>query len=185
MRYLLDFGVVGNYLGYNALKDFFPADAMRPNPECDNSFCVKRQHEYKVIISFSFFVSFFFFSIVSFCFFFVFIIIIYTFEQEYLKTKPQPAKVEEEKKPVVHEENNWGMISLSFSFLFFFSFSFILLFELFFRYFYTLYFIIFTYCILSIGITLVGGSDQEGSSAAAPSNPNLEYAFDTSKTVVV
>ena len=48
-RYLLEFGTVGYYLGYNALKDFFPSDSMFPNPECDNSFCVKRQHEYKVL----------------------------------------------------------------------------------------------------------------------------------------
>ena len=47
-RYLLEFGTVGYYLGYNALQDFFPSDSMRPNPECSNSWCVKRQEEYKV-----------------------------------------------------------------------------------------------------------------------------------------
>lgn len=48
LKYLLEFGSVGYYLGYNALKDFFPSDSMKPNPECENSFCVRRQHEYKV-----------------------------------------------------------------------------------------------------------------------------------------
>jgi len=100
LKYLLEFGTVGYYLGYNALKDFFPSDSMKPNPECDNSFCVRRQHEYK----------------------------------EYLKTRPAPEKKVEEVKPVVHEDNDWG-------------------------------------------ITLVSASDQEGPATAAPSNPNLEYAY--------
>jgi len=108
LKYLLEFGSVGYYLGYNALQDFFPSDSMRPNPECDNSFCVKRQHEYK----------------------------------EYLRTRPPPEKKVEEVKPVVHEDNEWG-------------------------------------------ITLVSTADQEGPATAAHSNPALEYAFETTPTVVV
>lgn len=108
LKYLLEFGTTGYYLGYNALQDFFPSDSMKPNPECDNSFCVRRQHEYK----------------------------------EYLKTKPKEEKIVEEVKPVVHEDNEWG-------------------------------------------ITLVSASDQEGPATAPPSNPNLEYAFETTRTVVV
>lgn len=51
-------------------------------------------------------------------------------------------KVEEEVKPVVHEDNEWG-------------------------------------------ITLVSASDQEGTSTLAPSNPNLEYEYETTRTVEV
>ncbi len=46
-RYLLGFGEVSYYLGYNAMTDYFPRYAMKPNAECDNKDCVKRQEEYK------------------------------------------------------------------------------------------------------------------------------------------
>lgn len=46
-RQLLGFGKVSHYLGYNALKDFFPNDGMKPNPECSNSFCIKQQKAYQ------------------------------------------------------------------------------------------------------------------------------------------
>jgi len=49
LKYLLGFGQVGYYLGYNALQDFFPSDSMRPNPECSSSWCVKRQGEYQEV----------------------------------------------------------------------------------------------------------------------------------------
>lgn len=45
-RYLLDFGEVSYYLGYNALVDFFPAMTVKPNPHCEDSWCRKRQEEY-------------------------------------------------------------------------------------------------------------------------------------------
>ncbi|GKD82687.1 hypothetical protein Tco_1349526, partial [Tanacetum coccineum] len=35
--------------GYNALKDFFPAMAMKPNPQCSNGPCLERQKEYMLI----------------------------------------------------------------------------------------------------------------------------------------
>eukprot|EP01112_Ceratiomyxa_fruticulosa_P010943 TRINITY_DN2923_c0_g1_i1.p1 TRINITY_DN2923_c0_g1~~TRINITY_DN2923_c0_g1_i1.p1 ORF type:complete len:400 (-),score=94.99 TRINITY_DN2923_c0_g1_i1:38-1237(-) len=47
LKFLLTFGSVSNYVGYNALLDFFPTDTMRPNPECTNSFCVKLQKEFQ------------------------------------------------------------------------------------------------------------------------------------------
>ena len=47
-RYLLGFGDVSFYVGYNALQDFFPKMAMKPNPACDDRHCMKRQAEYKV-----------------------------------------------------------------------------------------------------------------------------------------
>ncbi len=47
-RYLLKFGTVSYYLGYNAMQDFFPTMAMKPNPQCNDSYCRKQQEEYKV-----------------------------------------------------------------------------------------------------------------------------------------
>jgi ubiquitin-like modifier-activating enzyme 5 len=49
LKYLLKFGSVTHYLGYNALEDFFPTMSMKPNPNCDDSFCVKRQKEYNAL----------------------------------------------------------------------------------------------------------------------------------------
>ncbi|XP_026377401.1 ubiquitin-like modifier-activating enzyme 5 isoform X2 [Papaver somniferum] len=46
LKYLLNFGQVSPYLGYNSLKDFFPTMAMKPNPQCSNSPCLERQEEY-------------------------------------------------------------------------------------------------------------------------------------------
>lgn len=46
LKYLLNFGQVSYYLGYNALVDFFPTMTMRPNPHCDDNWCRKRQAEY-------------------------------------------------------------------------------------------------------------------------------------------
>ncbi|XP_026385354.1 ubiquitin-like modifier-activating enzyme 5 isoform X1 [Papaver somniferum] len=43
LKYLLNFGQVSPYLGYNSLKDFFPTMAMKPNPQCSNSPCLDRQ----------------------------------------------------------------------------------------------------------------------------------------------
>ncbi|XP_014768702.1 ubiquitin-like modifier-activating enzyme 5 [Octopus bimaculoides] len=47
LKYLLKFGTVTPYLGYNALEDFFPTMSMKPNPQCDDRFCLKQQEEYK------------------------------------------------------------------------------------------------------------------------------------------
>ncbi|XP_022875580.1 ubiquitin-like modifier-activating enzyme 5 [Olea europaea var. sylvestris] len=46
LKYLLKFGHVTPYLGYNALKDYFPTMEMKPNPQCSNSACLERQKEY-------------------------------------------------------------------------------------------------------------------------------------------
>ncbi|XP_026385355.1 ubiquitin-like modifier-activating enzyme 5 isoform X2 [Papaver somniferum] len=46
LKYLLNFGQVSPYLGYNSLKDFFPTMAMKPNPQCSNSPCLDRQKDY-------------------------------------------------------------------------------------------------------------------------------------------
>jgi hypothetical protein len=49
-RYLLKFGKVSKYLGYNALEDFFPSMTLRPNENCADSFCFKRQKEYNAYL---------------------------------------------------------------------------------------------------------------------------------------
>lgn len=48
LKYLLDFGAVSPFLGYNSLKDFFPKHAVMPNAECQNSHCLKLQDKFKV-----------------------------------------------------------------------------------------------------------------------------------------
>lgn len=45
LKRLLDFGEVSDYLGYNALNDFFPKMTLRPNAQCDDRWCVLRQAE--------------------------------------------------------------------------------------------------------------------------------------------
>lgn len=47
LKYLLEFGKVSTYLGYNALEDFFPTWSMKPNPECDDRFCRERQKDFQ------------------------------------------------------------------------------------------------------------------------------------------
>ncbi|KAM4705374.1 ubiquitin-like modifier-activating enzyme 5 isoform 2-T2 [Rhinophrynus dorsalis] len=48
LKYLLNFGTVSFYLGYNAMQDFFPTMAMKPNPHCDDKYCRKQQDEFKL-----------------------------------------------------------------------------------------------------------------------------------------
>ncbi|KAI0558405.1 Ubiquitin-activating enzyme [Gracilaria domingensis] len=47
LKYLLGFGIVSNYLGYSAMKDYFPTMTLKPNPACNDSWCVRRQQEVK------------------------------------------------------------------------------------------------------------------------------------------
>ncbi|KAK9080550.1 hypothetical protein SSX86_000308 [Deinandra increscens subsp. villosa] len=49
LKFLLKFGQVSPYLGYNALKDYFPTMTMKPNPQCSNGPCIERQKEYMLI----------------------------------------------------------------------------------------------------------------------------------------
>ncbi|GFP99793.1 ubiquitin-like modifier-activating enzyme 5 [Phtheirospermum japonicum] len=49
LKYLLKFGSVTPYLGYNALKDYFPTMEMKPNPQCSNAACLERQKEYILV----------------------------------------------------------------------------------------------------------------------------------------
>ena len=43
VRYLLKFGEASDYLGYNAMNDFFPRMTMRPNKDCDEFHCRDKQ----------------------------------------------------------------------------------------------------------------------------------------------
>lgn len=47
LKYLLKFGTVSYYLGYNAMQDFFPTMAMKANPQCNDRHCRRQQEEYK------------------------------------------------------------------------------------------------------------------------------------------
>lgn len=46
LKYLLNFGEVSDYLGYNALIDFFPKMSLKPNKMCSDKFCMQRQKEF-------------------------------------------------------------------------------------------------------------------------------------------
>ncbi|GAB6020549.1 Ubiquitin-like modifier-activating enzyme 5 [Chamberlinius hualienensis] len=46
LKFLLKFGEVAGFLGYSALNDFFPTMNMKPNPHCDDYYCVQRHQEY-------------------------------------------------------------------------------------------------------------------------------------------
>ena len=48
LKHLLKFGQVSHYLGYNAMLDYFPTLSMKPNPQCDEYHCRKKQAEYQV-----------------------------------------------------------------------------------------------------------------------------------------
>jgi len=41
LKHLLKFGEISDFLGYNALQNFFPTYTMKPNPTCANSDCNK------------------------------------------------------------------------------------------------------------------------------------------------
>merc|ERR1711936_361721 len=51
LKYLLKFGQVSHYLGYNAMLDYFPTLSMKPNEQCDEYYCRKRQTEYKAALA--------------------------------------------------------------------------------------------------------------------------------------
>ncbi|XP_055037935.2 ubiquitin-like modifier-activating enzyme 5 isoform X2 [Misgurnus anguillicaudatus] len=48
LKYLLGFGTVSYYLGYNAMQDFFPSMAMKANPQCDDRHCRRQQEIFKI-----------------------------------------------------------------------------------------------------------------------------------------
>jgi len=48
LKYFLNFGVVSNYLGYNALENYFPTHTLKPNTSCVNLNCIKSQKLYEI-----------------------------------------------------------------------------------------------------------------------------------------
>jgi len=79
LKFLLKFGETSYYLGYSAMKDFFPKMIVRPNPACGNSHCVKRQEEYQAYL-----------------------------KANNLKDELSPQE-EEKDEPVVPTSNEWGI----------------------------------------------------------------------------
>uniref|UniRef100_A0A4W4GAZ4 Ubiquitin-like modifier-activating enzyme 5 n=1 Tax=Electrophorus electricus TaxID=8005 RepID=A0A4W4GAZ4_ELEEL len=47
LKYLLGFGTVSYYLGYNAMEDFFPSMTMKANAQCSDMHCRRQQEEHK------------------------------------------------------------------------------------------------------------------------------------------
>jgi len=45
LKYLLDFGEVSQFLGYNAFNDFYPKYPLVPNADCSDKLCRQRQLE--------------------------------------------------------------------------------------------------------------------------------------------
>jgi len=47
LKYLLEFGEVSNFLGYNAMQNFFPSYTLKPNLSCSNKDCAKASQVYQ------------------------------------------------------------------------------------------------------------------------------------------
>eukprot|EP00920_Eleutheroschizon_duboscqi_P004152 GHVT01009605.1.p1 GENE.GHVT01009605.1~~GHVT01009605.1.p1 ORF type:complete len:487 (+),score=91.94 GHVT01009605.1:264-1724(+) len=48
LKWLLKFGEVSHFLGYNSMADFFPKYVIKPNTECKEPLCRKRQEEHRL-----------------------------------------------------------------------------------------------------------------------------------------
>ncbi|PXF47580.1 Ubiquitin-like modifier-activating enzyme 5 [Gracilariopsis chorda] len=79
LKYMLEFGSVSNYLGYSALKDYFPKMTLKPNPACSDSWCLRRQHEVREA------------------------------ESKQVKTEVKEEEEEEEEEEELHPDNEWGI----------------------------------------------------------------------------
>lgn len=107
-RYLLKFGTVSYYLGYNAMQDFFPTMTMKANPQCNDRHCRQQQDEYKVCLFYHFAQARFSLQIknggltagaeLT-------VICLGVQKREAERPKVEVVQVEEE---VVHEDNDWG-----------------------------------------------------------------------------
>lgn len=79
LKYLLEFGSVSYYLGYNAMQDFFPSMGLKPNPACEEVVCQQRQREYQES------------------------------DAAKKEKEEKEKAIEEEKEEVKHEDNEWGI----------------------------------------------------------------------------
>ncbi|KAF6257997.1 hypothetical protein COO60DRAFT_1270985 [Scenedesmus sp. NREL 46B-D3] len=83
LKYLLQFGTVTRYLGYNSLKDFFPTMDIKPNTACGNSRCLDAQQAHQAHAS---------------------------SPQALAAAAAAAAEAEAEANTVpVHDDNNWGI----------------------------------------------------------------------------
>lgn len=83
LKYLLGFGSVTRFLGYSALKDFFPSYEMKPNPQCSNAVCLRCQAEHAAYLE--------------------------SDEYKALRAAEEEAAAAEAAAPL-HEENEWGIV---------------------------------------------------------------------------
>jgi len=51
LKFLLSFGSVSHYLGYNAMQDFFPTMSMKPNPSCEDRHCRAAQEAHRIRVA--------------------------------------------------------------------------------------------------------------------------------------
>lgn len=115
-RYLLKFGTVSYYLGYNAMQDFFPTMTMKANPQCNDSYCRKQQDEYKVsACGLVYGVGLTYFSLHYFLFYDERLtekansVHLRDFSPLQKKEAERPkVEVVQEVEEVVHEDNEWG-----------------------------------------------------------------------------
>lgn len=84
LKFLLNFGTVTRYLGYSALKDFFPNYEMKPNPGCTNGQCCRAQERRQAFLQ--------------------------SAEGRRLLEAQREAERAKSEQPVVHEDNEWGIV---------------------------------------------------------------------------
>jgi len=84
LKMLLRFGTPTAYLGYSALSDFFPAMALKPNTQCADPWCIRRQAEWNAGAE-------------------------DRKEGEAARAREAAEAAEEEAKRDVHGENEWGI----------------------------------------------------------------------------
>lgn len=79
LKYLLEFGSVSYYLGYNAMQDFFPSMTLKPNPACEEVVCHQRQREYQES------------------------------DEAKKEEEEKETAMKAEREEVIHEDNEWGI----------------------------------------------------------------------------
>eukprot|EP01025_Chloroclados_australasicus_P044122 TRINITY_DN47579_c0_g1_i4.p1 TRINITY_DN47579_c0_g1~~TRINITY_DN47579_c0_g1_i4.p1 ORF type:complete len:470 (+),score=73.25 TRINITY_DN47579_c0_g1_i4:104-1513(+) len=81
LKYLLNFGNVTRYLGYNSLQDFFPTMEVKPNAECGNSACLESQKLYQQYVQ----------------------------SPEYIEKKRLAELEKQQQEGPLHTDNEWGI----------------------------------------------------------------------------
>eukprot|EP01023_Acetabularia_acetabulum_P042544 TRINITY_DN4212_c0_g3_i1.p1 TRINITY_DN4212_c0_g3~~TRINITY_DN4212_c0_g3_i1.p1 ORF type:complete len:499 (+),score=105.31 TRINITY_DN4212_c0_g3_i1:70-1497(+) len=81
LKYLLNFGNVTRYVGYNSLLDFFPTMEVKPNTDCGNQQCMECQKNYQVYIQ----------------------------SAEYLEKKKIEEEAKQKEEGPLHTDNEWGI----------------------------------------------------------------------------